>query len=115
MSAMDDMSEFEKQVANALRRVDAPEGFAERLMERVPAMSSKVVVMRPRLRAQMWVGGAVAAMLAVGVFFGETVHERHQREQAALATQQFEAAMRIEDQTLRHTREQLARAGVPLE
>lgn len=112
------MNEFEEQVAKALQRVEAPEGFAARVMARTEApvaLPRNVVEMRPRMRAQMWVGGAVAAMLAVGAFVGEAVHVRHQREQAALATQQFEAAVRIEDQILRHTREQLARAGVPLD
>jgi len=71
-----------------------------------------VVVMRPRLRAQVWVGGAIAAMLALGAFVGETVHVRHQREQAALATQQFEAAVRVTDQALDKTRVQLERAGL---
>jgi hypothetical protein len=49
------------------------------------------------------------------VFGSEEVHVRHQREEAAVATRQFEAAMRIEDQTLQRTRERLARAGVPLD
>jgi len=108
------LAEFELQLAQAMRRVDAPEGFAARVMERAdgPTVSSKVVVMRPRLRAQVWVGGAIAAMLALGAFVGETVHVRHQREQAALATQQFEAAVRVTDQALDKTRVQLERAGL---
>ena len=108
---------FELQLTRAMRRVEAPEGFAASVMERAaaPAVLSKVVVMRPRLRVQMWVGGAIAAMLVVGVFGSEEVHVRHQREEAAVATRQFEAAMRIEDQTLQRTRERLARAGVPLD
>jgi hypothetical protein len=114
-------SEFEIQLAGALRPVDAPEGFAARVMERAaaPAVSSKVVVMRPRWAVRGWAVhgwavGAIAAMLAVGAFVGEQVHVRHQREQAAVATQQFEAASRIEDKVLQQTRERLAKAGVPL-
>ena len=108
--------EFELQLTEALRPVDAPEGFAARVMERaaVPAVSTNVVVMRPRLHAQMWVGGAVAAMLAVGAFVGEAVHVRHQREEAALATQQFEAAVRVTDQAIEQTRMQLMKAGLKL-
>ncbi len=57
----------------------------------------------------------MAAMLALGVFVGEQVHVRHEREQAAVATQQFEAAMRIENQALERTRMQLERAGIRLD
>jgi hypothetical protein len=109
---------FELQVMQALRRVDAPEGFAARVMERAatPAVLSKMVVMRPRfarMRVQTWAGGAIAAMLVLGVFGTEQVHVRHERTvRAALAQQQFETATRITDRALEHTREQLARAGV---
>ena len=113
---MSEMNEFEQQVARALRPVDAPEGFAARVMERAdaPAVATNVVVMRPRLLAQMWVGGAVAAMLAVGAFVGEAVHVRHQREEAAVATQQFDAAVRVTDQAIERTRAQLEKAGLKL-
>jgi hypothetical protein len=119
--------EFEAQLAEALRRVDAPEGFAERVMGRVcadPALDGatvvhgvpRVLVMRKRMvQGRAWVGGAIAAVLVLGTFGAEQVHVRREREKAALATQQFEAAARITDQTLRQTREQLARAGVSLE
>ena len=130
---MSEMNEFEKQVMEALRRVDAPAGFAERVMERsaevvashvsearheapgvLAGRRAKVVEMRRRLHAQVWFGGAIAAMLAVGAFVGETVHVRHQREQAALATQQFEAAVRVTDQAIEQTRMQLQKAGLKL-
>ncbi len=125
---------FEAQLAEALRRVDAPEGFAERVMERSAAVAAHggeavvgktsarssgagVLAMRPRLalHGRAWVGGAIAAVLVLGTFGAEQVQVRREREKAALATQQFEAATRITDQALRQTREQLARAGVSLE
>jgi hypothetical protein len=109
---MSEMNEFEQQVARALRPVDAPEGFAARVMAR--AVATNAVVMRPRLHAQMWVGGAVAAMLAVGAFVGEAVHVRRQREEAALATQQFDAAVRVTDQAIERTRMHLEKAGLKL-
>jgi hypothetical protein len=105
---------FEVQLTQALRRVDAPEGFAARVMGRTSS-PAKVVTMRSRfatLRIRTWVGGAIAAMLALGVFGVEQAHVRHEREQAALAQQQFETATRITDQALEHAREQLARAGI---
>jgi len=108
-------SDFEIQLAGALRPVDAPEGFAARVMERAgtPAVSTKVVVMRLPMAVRGWAIGAIAAMLAVGAFVGDQVHVKHQ--EAAVATQQFEAASRIEDKVLQQTRERLAKAGVPLD
>jgi hypothetical protein len=109
-------SEFEIQLTRALRPVDAPEGFAARVMERAaaPAVSTKVVGMRPRWAVHGW-AGAIAAMLLVGAFAGEMVHVRQQREEAVVATRQFEAGMRIEDKALQQTRERLAKAGVRLD
>jgi hypothetical protein len=110
------LAEFELQLARAMRRADAPEGFAARVMERAASPSEsaqKVVAMRPRFgmaRMQAWAGGAIAATLALGMFGAEQVHQRHVRE--VLAQQQFETATRITDQVLERTREQLARAGV---
>lgn len=106
---------FELQLTEALRRVEAPEGFAARVMDRAAALAvAKKVVVMQRRHVPMWISGAIAAMLAVGAFVGETVRVRHQREQAALATQQFEAAVRVTDQALDKTRAQLERAGLKL-
>ena len=103
--------QFEHRLTQALQRLDAPQGFADRVMERVEATPRrKVFVMSPR--TSTWVSGAIAAMLAIGIFTGERVHQRHERERAE---QQFETATRITDQALAHAREQLQRAGVPLE
>ena len=116
--------ELELQLARAFERVDAPEGFAARVMQRAaaetqvsearpeaPDVVAKVVTMRPRV----WVGGAIAAMLMVGAFAGEQVHARHQREEAVVAAnRQFEAALRVTDQALAQTRAQLERAGLKL-
>jgi hypothetical protein len=112
--------EFERALLQAMRRVEAPEGFAASVMERAAnpvETTKKVVVMRSRLAtlsSRAWVGGAIAAMLVLGVIGGDELHERHQREQAALATQQFEAGVRVTDQALAQTRAQLAKAGINL-
>ncbi len=107
------LAEFELHLAQALRRVDAPEGFAERVMGRAQAVPrSRVVVMRPKLR--MWVGGAIAAALLAGAFSAEQIRVRRQHEQAEMARQQFEAGIRITDDALDHAREQLEHAGVGL-
>jgi hypothetical protein len=74
----------------------------------VPA---KAKVIQMPLRQRAWTSGAIAAALFAGVF-GYGVHVQHQRQQAELAKQQFEAAMRITDQTMQHVRQQLEQAGI---
>jgi hypothetical protein len=113
------LAEFELQLARAMRRVDAPEGFAARAMDRArdrtasPAEQT-VIVMRPRRglwRMQAWTGGAIAAVLALGMFGAEQLHLRRERERA---DQQFAVAVQVTDHALAQTREQLARAGLNL-
>jgi type VI protein secretion system component VasF len=106
-------TKFEQELAQAMRGVDPPEGFAERVLARAQASEqprARVLAMPRRL--PLWTSGAIAAALLVGVFAGDQLHARHQREQAQLAQQQFEAGVRITDDALEHTREQLAQAGV---
>ena len=106
-------TQFEKELKEAMRAVDAPEGFAERVLARAEASvlpRARVLTMPHRLRS--WTGGAIAAALLVGAFTGEEVHLRRQRERAELAQRQFETAMRITDRTLEHVRQQLQQAGV---
>ena len=116
---------FERELAVALRHVDAPPNFTLRVLEGAglteakPAAkaAAKSGIWRPRdpfawMRVQRWAGAAVAAALAIGVLAGEHVHDSRNRERAN-ANQQFEAATRITDQALEHTREQLRQAGVP--
>ncbi len=126
------LAEFELLLARAMRRVDAPEGFADRVVARAETGSvaastrvpksgpgaPKVVGMRPRfglLRMQVWAGGGIAAVLALGMFGAEQLHLRRERaEQAAKADQQFAVAMQVTDHALAQTREQLQRAGLNL-
>ena len=103
--------QLEHRLTRAMQHVDPPLGFADSVMARATTASRRnVLVMSPRAGA--WITGAIAAMLALGVFTGERVHQRHERERA---NQEFETATRITDQALAHTREQLQRAGVPLD
>jgi len=108
------LAEFELQLARAMRRVDAPEGFAERVMETSASPAETVIVMRPRSglwQMQAWAGGAIAAVLVLGMFGAEQLHQR--REQAK-ADQQFALAMQVTDHALMQTREQLQHAGLNL-
>jgi hypothetical protein len=106
--------EFEARLTHAMQRVDAPEGFAARIMDRAakPAAARPGKVIAFRSRVQRYAGLALAAMLALGVFGIDQIHQRHERE---IATQQFETASRITDQALEHTRQELAKAGVKLD
>jgi hypothetical protein len=112
----DDMNDFEKKLAKAMRRVDAPPNVAKFL-----AAAAEVHAERELPRAERkhrWAfflpvppAGALAALLVLGVFAGEQVHERRQQ---AKAEQQFETAMRVTDHALDQTRAQLQRAGLKL-
>lgn len=104
--------QLEQYLTEALRRVDAPEGFADRVMARARRAPARAKILTMPLRARAWLGGAIAAALLAGVFVGDQVHERRERERADTAQRQFEAGMRITDAALEHTRDQLRRAGV---
>jgi hypothetical protein len=111
------LAEFEVQLARAMRHVDAPEGFAARVLDKAE-QTQTVIVMRPRKglwRMQAWTGGAIAALLALGMFGAEQLHLRRERaEETAKADQQFAVAVQVTDHALAQTREQLARAGLNL-
>jgi hypothetical protein len=127
-------SAFEQELARALMRVDAPEGFAARLMERAakgdtahavevptvevpgrspgPSPKSSRLFLLPRRQWLGWASGAIAATLVAGAFVGQRVHEQHERRQQA--DREFQAATRITDQALDHGRQQLAQQGITL-
>ena len=68
---------------------------------------------RPRAHMRSWLGGAIAAVLALGCFVGAHTYERH--EQRIEAQKQFETAERITDETLARTRAELERQGINLD
>ncbi len=105
-------AELEQRLAETLRRVDPPVGFADRVMEHAGTakpIRGKVVTMAPR---RVWASGAIAAALVVGAFVGEQTHLRHEREKAELAQRQFDLAMKITGDTLAHVQQQLQQAGI---
>jgi lysyl-tRNA synthetase class I len=108
------MPEFEKKLTQAMRPVEAPDGFAARILERSQPKAPTRARIFTMPFTHLWASGAIAAALLAGVFLGEQMHVRHQREQAQLAQQQFEAAMRITNQTLDNVRLQLQQAGVTI-
>ena len=127
---MDDprMKEFEQALSRAMQRVDVrAETTAKFLALAEEAERKRVqagggfrlikfsdggrVFAMPRPRA--WMGGAIAAVLAMGIFVGAHVHEQHERR--VVARQQFETAERITDETLARTRAELEQRGIKLD
>lgn len=99
--------DFENQLRRALRPVDAPEGFAERLMQRLPEREKPVVValpVNPPRRAPRFAGPvALAASLLVAVFLGQQfAHYQHDRELAEglAAKQELLQALHVTSQKL---------------
>lgn len=113
MTSPEETQAAETELRAQMQRVAAPAGFTDRLMARVEAeqpKKAKVLMFRSPM-TRTWLGGAIAAMLALGVFAGERKYEEHRR---AEVQQQFETAMRVTDHALSQTRDQLAKAGISL-
>lgn len=115
------MDEFERDLARALRRVEvrsettakflaiAVEARAEHQrtgkMWVRPASGGRLLFLpKPRI----WLGGAIAAVLVLGLFVGEKAQERRKAE---IVARQFEVAMRITGRTLDGVGERVSRAG----
>jgi len=107
------MSEdFENELRRALRRVDPPPGFAERVMRALPdqrptATVTPIDVVRATPRASFWrrvsTPAALAASLVVAVMLGQHVAIQHAEEEqrAGLAArQELMQALRLTSQKL---------------
>ena len=103
--------EFEHQLRRALRPVDAPEGFAERLMQKLPAQPvaprSPVVVALPvrpqRTQRRYGVPAALAASMVAAVLLGQQLAmHRMERQEAAgrAASEELLQALRVTSQKL---------------
>lgn len=118
----EDFAALEHELRNALRPVDPPAGFADRVIARAraeaPAEPRRARILSfPSIGRRIWIPSAITAMLLVGVA-GEQAHqhleERRQAEEARkqLAQKQYETALQVTDRALEHAREQLQRAGI---
>ena len=114
-----EFADLERELKQALRQVAPPAGFADRVMARAlrpEQKRGKLLVMPVRWRP--WLSGAMAAMLAIGVFTAQEIrlHEQkiEQQRKAELARQQFETAVQITNETLSDVRRQIRQAGVPV-
>ena len=98
---------FEDELRRRLRPVDAPEGFAERLMAALPAeRKSTVVAFVPKAAhpaRHFGVPAALAASLLVAVFLGVRVANDRaliEEQKGIAASQQLMQALRVTSQKL---------------
>ncbi|HKU91678.1 MAG TPA: hypothetical protein VJP84_17940 [Steroidobacteraceae bacterium] len=105
--------EFENRLRRALRPVDAPAGFAERVMHALPAQQAAsnvvplAIVRKPSAPMSAWrrfsTPAALAASLLVAVFTGQHVAAlKAEREQQAglAASRELMQALRLTSQKL---------------
>ncbi len=102
MNKPDEMDEFERELLRAMRPVEPPSGFADR----VQALAA--VTPMPALRR--WYPLAALLLFALATLLTGYHIERQRR-----AERQFDQAIRITDQALDQTRQQLTAAGIRLE
>lgn len=105
-------NEFEEQVRRSLRRLEAPKGFAARVLERA-AVSEKCLSRRRRFRLGLvrgWIG--VAAVLVLVALAANQVRVRRERARVAEIQAQFDTAMRVTNGALTQTRVELERMGL---
>jgi hypothetical protein len=105
--------QFEEQVMRSLRRIEAPKGFAARVLQRAAA-SEKPLPLRPRFRRGLrwgWIGAVVAILVLVALVANQ-VRVSRERARVAQIQAQFDTAMRVTDGALAQTRAELERMGL---
>lgn len=104
--------ELDEQLKDDLKRVAAPEGFADRVMERVQAREHTRLRVMPRQVRHVW--QAIAAVALIGALLGtaEVAHQRRERQRAEVLQQQFDLAMHITQRTLDGVSQKVSEAGV---
>jgi len=114
-----ELDDFEARLKRNLQRVDAPEGFADRVMLRVSQPKQGRLLPFPIAvtRARHWM--AVAAVLLVAFVLGFGVHHVEQVEQqraeqakARAAAEQFALAMQVTGRTLFVVQQRIDQAGM---
>jgi hypothetical protein len=96
-------NEIDEQLKRALRRLEPPEGFADRVLARFQTQTSptqRSIWTLWRMPSLRW--AAVAALVAVAVTgIGYQLHERQEEAEAMVAKQQVMLALRITGSKLR--------------
>jgi hypothetical protein len=101
---------FENELRRALRPVDAPDGFTERLMRALPTREAPAPVLVPvreipvRTPRRYWMPGALAASLLVAVLAGQQVAQLREERQAQAegleASRELMQALRLTSEKL---------------
>jgi hypothetical protein len=99
---------FEGELRRALRPVDAPDGFTERLMSALPADAKPVPVRATRIAPRAWshrfaMPAALAASLLLAVLLGQQVsveNERRAEQRGREASLELMQALRVTSQKL---------------
>lgn len=111
MNELDEVDfDLDAQLKRELRRVDAPEGFADRVMSRMPDQERGRLLAMPRRAAWM----AIAAMLLVGIAIGGWQRRQEnlrEERQAAMYRRQLNLAMQVTSRTLVQVQERIGHAG----
>lgn len=103
------MNEVEEKLRRALRPIDPPEGFAERVMRALPAREppATVVVLAtvprtPRISAWRRFSTPVtlAASLVVAVLVGKQIAIEHEKREGLAASRELMQALRVTSQKL---------------
>ena len=114
MTTQNGHENFEDDLRGALRPVDAPDGFTERLMRALPADSRPALVSanltpnrapaRPfKIMGRFGMPAALAASLLVAVLLGQRVAVQHQQlaeQQGREASMKLMQALRLTSQKL---------------
>ena len=116
--ALEESAAFRRSVEAALRRVDAPEGFQQRIVAKVAQQQASGPVVRGRRRllfAPVWRLATVALLLVVGVGQAYVKQERArvERENNRLAQQHFNQALRLTGHALNQVAVQLEQHQQP--
>jgi hypothetical protein len=97
-------NDFELELREQLQARPAPEGFADRVMARVPKRPVRRGWVGFRAPVWQW---AVAALLVVGMVIGGLERERQQRMEGERARDQVLLALRITGSTLRDVQQKV--------
>ncbi len=106
---MDSEEAFGEEVRQALRRVDAPEHFAERLQARMAATPQEPATVWARWLAvsRLWRLAGLTAVVLILLAAGVRTERLLQQRRAQVAEAQFNQALQVTGRALDHIANQL--------
>lgn len=113
------MKELDDELRRALRREPAPEGFADRVLERSRESKAPAVVLRPRWGrwrisrpiVRLAAAAAIIAAIGVGVAYRNYEQARAERARGEAAREQVLEALRITASKLQLVQEKVREVG----